>query len=214
MIVFDSQRRKDGELAGMLTWATVNHLWAVLANWRIPSLLEVSSMILEVFSNLNVSVAISNQSRAWCGAQGGSGTLTFGPLAICSELSELFDSAACYRLYKWRSKSEGSLSLWGSREDLKREEKRGKERAARGIRAHHGPCTALAALPAAQQWCSHTWVLSFMSVLCAALFMSPLKQKYLKKSKGQWLIELERFSAAKISSLPFIGMGSQRRIPM
>lgn len=66
------------------------------------------------------SGAPNKQSGALSGVQWVSGTLTFGPLAICSELSKPFASAACYTLYKWKSKSEGSFSLWGCREEVKR----------------------------------------------------------------------------------------------
>lgn len=134
----------------------------------------------------------SNQSRALSGVQWGSGTLTFGPLAICSELSKPFASAACYRLYKWRSKSEGSFSLWGGREEVKRggKEKQRKRKSSKRVRGSPWAlCSSCCSCCCSAVVFSHVSTGFYDSAFCCFIY-EPVKTTIMQKSTGQWLIEL------------------------
>lgn len=153
-------------------------------------------MILEVFSNLNISVTISNQSRAWCGAQWGSGTLTFAPLAICSELSKLTQLLATDYInggpsQKAHSPSEAAGKTWRGKN---KEEKQGRQE---GPGLTMGP-VQLVLLSLLLSSGVLTRKYSHVTALYCFIY-EPIKKTILKKkSKGPWLIEWERLSVAKI----------------
>lgn len=134
----------------------------------------------------------SNQSSTVFGAQWGSRSLTFGPLAICSELSKPFASAACYRLYKWRSKSEGSLSLWGSREEVKRgaKEKQRKRESSKRVRGSPWAlCSSCCSCCCSAVVFSHVSTAFYGSTFCCFIY-ELVKTTIMQKPAREWFIEL------------------------